>query len=129
MFQLLHVSVLWSLLLFLPSALCDNLRCYYSPNLETHEEFELVVTECPPDELCFKADGRFGNYSGLSARGCMAKRGTASRCTSSATGESVYTMSYACCDRPYCNSCTVLTAGLLSITLTLVSVAVAVGSS
>nr|XP_019934300.1 PREDICTED: sperm acrosome membrane-associated protein 4-like isoform X2 [Paralichthys olivaceus] len=127
MFQLLHVPVLWFHLLFLPSVLCDNLRCYYSPILEKEEKFELIVTECPPDELCFKADGRYGNHSALSARGCMAKRDCEQVHKHRFKG-TIYTMSYACCDGPYCNSCPIVTAGLLSITLTLVSVAVVVGS-
>ncbi|GLD69560.1 protein Bouncer-like protein [Lates japonicus] len=73
MLQLLHVAVLWFYLL-IPSLLCDNLLCYYSPILEREKTFELIVTECPPNELCFKADGHYGNHSALSARGCMAKK-------------------------------------------------------
>lgn len=126
MLQLLHVAVLWFYLL-IPSLLCDNLLCYYSPILEREKKFELIVTECPPDELCFKADGRYGNHSALSARGCMAKK-DCSQVHNIRIKGTVYVMSYACCDRPYCNSCPVVTARLLSITVTLVTVAVMAGS-
>uniref|UniRef100_A0A7N8WLN0 UPAR/Ly6 domain-containing protein n=1 Tax=Mastacembelus armatus TaxID=205130 RepID=A0A7N8WLN0_9TELE len=121
MLQLLHVAVLWFYLL--PSLLCDNLPCYYSPILEKGKIYELVVTECPPDKLCFNADGRYGNHSALSARGCMAKKD----CTQSQkirVKGTVYTMSYACCDWPYCNSCTSITTKYLPIAVTLVTVTV-----
>ncbi|XP_027128866.1 protein Bouncer [Larimichthys crocea] len=126
MLQLLHVSVLWFYLL-LPSLLCDNLYCYFSPILENEFKFELIVTVCPPDELCFKADGRYGNHSALSARGCMPKKDCSQVHSLSLRG-TVYTMSYGCCDQPYCNSCPGVTAKSLYITLTLVTVAVMVGS-
>lgn len=119
MLQLLHVAVLCFYLL--PSLLCDNLLCYYSPILEK-KTFELIVTECPPDELCFKADGRYGNHSALSARGCMAER-DCSQVHSLPLKGTIYTMSYTCCNWPYCNSCPSVTAKL-SITVALVTVAV-----
>ncbi|KAG7523319.1 hypothetical protein JOB18_043887 [Solea senegalensis] len=124
MFQFLHIFVLW---LVLPSALCANLHCYYSPILEKKEKFKLIVTECPPDELCFKADGRYGNHSALTARGCMAKK-DCSQVDEIRLKGTVYTMSYACCDGPYCNSCLVTTASLLTITMTLVTGAVMAGN-
>ncbi|XP_042268188.1 protein Bouncer-like isoform X1 [Thunnus maccoyii] len=123
MLQLLHIAVLWFHLL--PSLLCDNLRCYYSPVLEKEISFELIVTECPPDELCFKADGRYGNYSALSARGCMAEKDCSQVHRLRLKGI-IYTMSYACCDWPYCNSCLNVTAKL-AITVALVTVAVIAG--
>ncbi|XP_070827979.1 protein Bouncer [Chaetodon trifascialis] len=124
--QLLRVAVLWFYLL-LPSLLCDNLLCYYSPILEKEKTFEPIVTECPPDELCFKADGRYGNHSALSARGCMPKK-ACSQVHSIRLKGTVYTMSYGCCDWPYCNSCPGITASSLCITITLLTVAVLVGS-
>ncbi|XP_056243111.1 protein Bouncer-like [Seriola aureovittata] len=126
MLQVLHVSVLWFYLL-LPSLLCDNLLCYYSPILEKEETVQLIVTECPPSEHCFKADGRYGNHSALSARGCMAEK-DCSQVHKIRLRGTVYIMSYACCDKPYCNSCLAVKANLLSITVTLVTVAVMVGS-
>eukprot|EP00064_Thunnus_orientalis_P019017 superscaffoldBa00004589_g19127 len=36
-------TVLW----LLPSLLCDNLLCYFSPVLEKEEKFKLIVTERP----------------------------------------------------------------------------------
>ncbi|XP_040894875.1 protein Bouncer-like [Toxotes jaculatrix] len=126
MLQLLHVSVLW-IYLHLPSLLCDNLLCYYSPILEKEKTFKFIVTECPPDEMCFKADGRYGNHSALSARGCMAEKDCSQMHELRLKG-TVYIMSYACCDRPYCNACLVVTAKLFSITATLVTVAVMASS-
>ncbi|XP_008310643.1 uncharacterized protein LOC103380434 isoform X2 [Cynoglossus semilaevis] len=119
MSQFLQLSVLC--LHLLPSVLCDNLRCYYSPIMEKQKSFKPIVTECPPDELCFRADGRFGNHSALSARGCMAKK-DCSQVHKLRFKGSVYTMSYACCEGPYCNSCLVVRAYHLLLALTLVTV-------
>ncbi|XP_041794611.1 protein Bouncer-like [Chelmon rostratus] len=124
--QLLRVAVLW-FYLFLPSLLCDNLLCYFSPILEKEKTVELIVTECPPDELCFKADGRYGNHSALSARGCMAKK-DCSQVHSIRLKGTIYSMSYSCCDRPYCNSCPGVTARSFYFTITLLTVGVMVGS-
>ncbi|KAM7396917.1 hypothetical protein PAMP_019922 [Pampus punctatissimus] len=123
MLQLLHVSVLWFYLL--PSLLCKNLLCFYSPILEKERTFKLIVTECPPGELCFKADGRYGNHSALSARGCMAEKDCSQVHRFRIKG-TIYTTTYACCDWPYCNSCPSVIAKL-SITVALVPVAVIVG--
>ncbi|KAK5867183.1 hypothetical protein PBY51_011698 [Eleginops maclovinus] len=125
MSQLLQAPALWIYLL-LPSLLCENMRCYYSPILEKEEKFELIVTECPPDEMCFKAEGHYGNYSALSARGCMAKK-TCSRVHEIRIKGIVYTMSYGCCDSPYCNTCPGVFVQPLFITLTLMTVAVMAG--
>lgn len=103
MLQLLRVALLW-LFLLLPSLLCDNLLCYFSPLLEKEVSFEFIATECPPGDLCFKADGRFGNHSALSGRGCMARE-DCSQTHSIRYKGSVFVMSYSCCDSPYCNSC------------------------
>ncbi|XP_042352515.1 protein Bouncer-like [Plectropomus leopardus] len=126
MLQLLHVAVLW-LYLLLPSLLCDNLLCYYSPILEKEHTFELIVTECPPDELCYKGDGRYGNHSALSTRGCMAKK-DCSQVHSIRVKGTVYTMTYDCCDKPHCNSCLGIAAKSLSITVTLMTAVVMVVS-
>ncbi|XP_073327929.1 protein Bouncer [Pagrus major] len=126
MLQLLRVAVLLVYLL-LPSLLCDNLLCYYSPILEHEITFELIVTECPPDELCFKADGRYGNHSALSARGCVPKK-VCGQVKSLRLKGTVYTMTFNCCDSPYCNSCPGLDAKSLLITVTLVTVSVMTGS-
>ncbi len=126
MLHFLRVAVLW-LYFLLPSLLCDNLLCYFSPIMEKESTFELIVTECPPDELCFKADGRYGNYSALSARGCMAKK-ECSQVHSLRFKGTIYSMSYGCCDRPYCNFCPTVTAESLYITFTLLTVAVITNS-
>ncbi|XP_045892419.1 protein Bouncer isoform X3 [Micropterus dolomieu] len=126
MLQLLRVAVLWFYLL-LPSLLCDNLLCYYSPILEKEKTFELIVTECPPDEVCFKADGQYGNHSALSARGCMSTR-ECSQVHRIRLKGTVYTMTYSCCHSPYCNSGLCITAKSFYIIITLVTVAVMTGS-
>ncbi|KAM4618212.1 protein Bouncer [Polymixia lowei] len=128
-YQLLYVAALW-LVLLLPCLRCDNLLCYYSPVLENDKEesaFKLVVTECPPDELCFKADGHYGNHSALSARGCMAE-GDCDRVDSLRLKGTGYTLSYACCYWHYCNSCPRLTGKPAPLILTLAAVAVIVAS-
>ena len=126
MLQLLHVSVVWFSLL--PHMLlCENLLCLYSPFLYKGTTFELIVTECPPGELCYKADGRYGNHSALSARGCMAEK-DCSKVRKIQLKGTIYTMSYTCCDTPYCNSCPAIAANLLSTTVTLVTVAVMASS-
>ncbi|CAJ1056401.1 hypothetical protein NQZ68_038073 [Xyrichtys novacula] len=112
---------------FIPSLLCANLRCYYSPVLEKEEKFELVETECPPDELCYKADGRYGNHSALTGRGCMAKK-DCSQVHKIRLKGTIYTMSYSCCDGPYCNSSPRVEATSLYITAALMTVAVMAGS-
>lgn len=126
MSQLLHVAALWFYLL-LPSLLCDNMLCYYSPIMEKGAAFELIVTECPPDELCFKADGRYGNYSALSARGCMARE-DCSQVHSIRVRGTEYSMSYDCCDWWYCNSCPGVAANSAYITVTLLTVAMTTGN-
>ncbi|XP_060891658.1 protein Bouncer isoform X1 [Labrus mixtus] len=119
---LVRVAVLWFYLL-LPSLLCDNMMCYYSPVLEKEKKFELIATVCPPDELCFKADGRYGNHSALSARGCMAKKdcGQVHKLRLKGT---VFTMSYNCCNEAYCNSSPGMAATSLYITVTLMTLLV-----
>uniref|UniRef100_A0A3Q3J4R0 UPAR/Ly6 domain-containing protein n=1 Tax=Monopterus albus TaxID=43700 RepID=A0A3Q3J4R0_MONAL len=119
MIQLLHVVVLWFYLL--PSLTCDNLVCFFSPIVEKEKMFQLTVTECSPDKLCFMADARYGNYSALSARGCMAK-GDCSQVHSVHFKGTVYTMSYTCCDWPYCNSCLGITASSSLLFLLMVSI-------
>ncbi len=122
MLQLLRVTALWFYFL-LPTLLCDNLLCYYSPIMEKEKTFELIVTECPPEELCFKADGRYGNHSALSARGCMAEE-ECSQVHSLRFRGTIHSMSYSCCDWPYCNSCPAFTAKSLHVIFTFLTVAV-----
>ncbi|XP_047246405.1 protein Bouncer-like [Girardinichthys multiradiatus] len=100
MLQLLPVAVLC--LQLLPLLLCENLLCYFSPILEKEKKFELIVTECTPNEVCFKVLGRYGNFTALSARGCLLEKscGKQSNIRLKGTG---YVMTYSCCDWPYCN--------------------------
>ncbi|XP_019712504.1 protein Bouncer [Hippocampus comes] len=123
--QFLHVTAFFVFHL-VPYTLCGNLRCLYRPILEKEYEFQPIVTECPRGEVCYKAEGRYGNYSALSASGCMPRRVCGLQHDLSYQGV-VYTMSYSCCDRPYCNACVGLFANTLVITVTLVTVAGMVG--
>lgn len=120
MLQLLSAAVLW--LCLLPSLLCGTLPCFYRPLMEKEKMFEPIVTECPPYELCFKADGRYGNYSALSARGCVEEK-VCSQLQSVRFKGTVYSVNYACCDWPYCNSGPGISATPLSTTVTFVTVA------
>lgn len=125
MLRLLHIAVLWFAVL--PLLLCDNLHCFYSPITEKEKTSEFILTECPPDELCFKADGRYGNYSALSARGCIVA-GNCSQVHSIRLKGTIYSMSYGCCDWSYCNSHPEVTAKLISIIVALLTVAMMTGS-
>ncbi|XP_061679702.1 protein Bouncer isoform X1 [Syngnathoides biaculeatus] len=125
MWQLLQVATFFFYLV--PSGLCGNLRCFFRPILEKDYKLDPIVTECPPEEVCFKAEGRFGNFSALSAKGCLPKSVCSLEHDLSYKGV-MYKMRYACCDRPYCNSCTGLVANTFVVTVTLVTVAVMVGS-
>lgn len=125
MLKLLHITGLW-LHFLLPSVLCDNLLCFYSPMLEKDKTPEFVVTECPPSKVCFMADGRYGNHSVLSARGCMAKKDCSQKQKVHFKG-TTYTVSYSCCDQPHCNSCLNIALEPLCLTLALVTVWVMVG--
>ncbi|XP_029008689.1 protein Bouncer [Betta splendens] len=106
----------------LPSLLCGNLLCFYRPLTEKEKAFQPTLTECPPNELCFTADGRYGNHSALSAQGCVAA-GDCSRVLSTRFKGTAYATRYACCDWSYCNSCPGAAAASLSITVTLTTVA------
>ncbi|XP_047453190.1 protein Bouncer [Mugil cephalus] len=125
MLQLLLVASLW-LYFLVPPLLCGNLRCYYQPILKNGETAELILTQCPPNQLCHTADGHYGNLSALSARGCSAKRfcGRQRRYIFMGTA---YTLSYACCDRSYCNSG--VAAKPLYVIVTLMAVAAISGGS
>ena len=90
----------------LPAPLrCDTLRCFYSPVQFREQEVdsELVVTECPPSELCFKGVGHYGNYSALTFRGCMEKESCSGTGVIRLKGTE-YVLSYTCCPWPYCNA-------------------------
>ncbi|MEQ2228186.1 hypothetical protein ILYODFUR_006341 [Ilyodon furcidens] len=100
MLQLLLVAVL-CLHLLLPPLLCENLLCYFSPILEK-KKFELIVTECPPNEVCFKVLGRYGNFTAMLARGCLLEKSCGKQSNIRLKG-TVYVITYSCCDWPYCN--------------------------
>lgn len=121
MLQLPQAAVLCYLLL--PSLVCDNLRCYFSLLQLKDETVELVPTECPPEELCFKAHGRYGNQSSLTARGCMARK-DCSQVHSARVKGNIYRITYSCCERPYCNSCPGVGEETLFVTVTLLTAAV-----
>ncbi|XP_061891623.1 protein Bouncer [Entelurus aequoreus] len=118
--QLLHAAVFFYLV---PCLLCGNLRCFYRPILEKEVKYGHVVTECRPDEVCFKAEGRFGNYSALSASGCMPRKNCRWNHELPYKGV-VFTISYKCCNRLYCNACVGLKANTFSIALTLATIVV-----
>uniref|UniRef100_A0A8C6P3P8 UPAR/Ly6 domain-containing protein n=2 Tax=Nothobranchius furzeri TaxID=105023 RepID=A0A8C6P3P8_NOTFU len=119
MLQLLHVAAL-CLLLFLPSLCCENLVCHFSPILEKDKMVEPTVTECPPKQVCFEGVGRYGNYSALSARGCMLQDQCSKKVYIRLKG-TVYIMSYSCCDWPHCNSCVAVRPLLATVTLAAVA--------
>lgn len=89
--------------------LCDNMHCYYSPILEKEIPFELVEVQCPPEELCFKGDGRYGNQSVLTARGCMTEADCGQVLELRIRGVP-YDMTFHCCYWAYCNSSSKLSA-------------------
>lgn len=120
MLQLLHAALLWFYFL-LPPLLCDSLLCYYSPVLEKEKIFELIVTECPPNEMCFKAVGRYGNYTALTTRGCMLEDDCSHEDSIRLKG-TVYRMSYSCCGWPYCNSSPTVEPFYIIVTLVAVTV-------
>uniref|UniRef100_A0A8C6UGH2 UPAR/Ly6 domain-containing protein n=1 Tax=Neogobius melanostomus TaxID=47308 RepID=A0A8C6UGH2_9GOBI len=98
------VSVLL-IYLMLPPLLCENLRCFYSPytTQDTRRLFKVVVTECPPKQLCYKATGRYGNHSALTHHGCMLLKDCNKFKMITVSG-AIYNTSYSCCDRAYCNT-------------------------
>ncbi|XP_077372012.1 protein Bouncer isoform X1 [Festucalex cinctus] len=98
--QLLHVAVFFFLV---PSVLCGNLRCHFRPILGKGEIIDPLVTECPPDEVCYNAVGRYGTSIALTASGCMPKRDCGLERDHNFKGV-FYKMSYTCCDRPLCNT-------------------------
>ncbi|XP_038140580.1 protein Bouncer [Cyprinodon tularosa] len=100
--QLLPLAVL-CLHLLLPSSLCENLKCYFTPILEKEKKIELSVTECSPNEVCFHALGHFGNFTALSARGCLPEK-NCGKANSIRFRGAAYAMTYECCDWSYCNS-------------------------
>lgn len=90
-------------------AQCDNMHCYYSPILEKEVPFEMIAVQCPPDELCFKGDGRYGNHSVLTARGCMMEADCGQVLELRIRGVP-YDMTFHCCYWAYCNSSSKLSA-------------------
>ncbi|XP_077453651.1 protein Bouncer-like [Stigmatopora argus] len=118
--QLLHAAMF--IFCLMPVTVCGKLHCLFRPLLENDYKFEPIVTECPPGEVCFKVEARYGNYSALSGSGCLPKTVCGQERPLTYKG-AVYTMSYACCQRPYCNACVGLVANAI-ITVTLVTVAV-----
>ncbi|XP_020790982.1 protein Bouncer [Boleophthalmus pectinirostris] len=110
-----HISLLW-LYLMLPALLCKNLHCYFSPYLTAEEQgtFKLVVTECPPKEVCYKAQGRYGTHNGLVHRGCMLLEKCGQVKKISLRG-AIYNTSYSCCDWSHCNSGTGITTNFVTL--------------
>lgn len=107
--------------------LCDHLHCYYSPILEKEMPFEPIEVECPPDELCFKGDGRYGNHSVLSARGCMMEADCSQTLKLRIRGVA-YNMTFHCCYWDYCNSSPKLSVNLYAPMVTFSIIAVTVGA-
>ncbi|KAK6317776.1 protein Bouncer isoform X2 [Coregonus clupeaformis] len=98
------LSAILCVSLLLPSLHCNNnLLCYYSPIMYRNKTFDLILSECPPAELCMTGNGRYGNHSALSARGCMAPTDCGQAHPLPLKG-TIYTMMYACCDYNYCNA-------------------------
>uniref|UniRef100_A0AAV2KY76 UPAR/Ly6 domain-containing protein n=1 Tax=Knipowitschia caucasica TaxID=637954 RepID=A0AAV2KY76_KNICA len=99
-----HMSLLW-LYLLLPSLMCENMLCYYSPysTKETQGMFKLVVTECPPKHVCYKAQGYYGAHATLTQRGCMLVESCSQGKKISLRG-AIFNTTYSCCEWNYCNS-------------------------
>ncbi|KAJ8269104.1 hypothetical protein COCON_G00117110 [Conger conger] len=97
------VCVLLGACLLLPALHCENLLCYYCPLLSTSRACDLVLTECPPQELCVTGRGHYGGRVALSTRGCMSERDCGLEHTILYRGTN-FTMTYSCCDWHYCNS-------------------------
>lgn len=91
-----------------------NLRCYYLPYTtnETEDIFKVVVTECPPEEVCYSAKGRYGMIDGLIHKGCMRLEKCDSEKMITVKGV-VYNTSYSCCDWSHCNTGTCVAANLV----------------
>ncbi|KAJ0029391.1 hypothetical protein NQD34_004388 [Periophthalmus magnuspinnatus] len=100
----------------LPTLLCKNLLCYFSPyeTLETKRMFKLVVTEFPPKEVCYKAEGRCGNHTGLTHRGCMLLK-NCSQVKKNSLRKTIYNTSYSRCDWSYCNSGTDVSTNFVTL--------------
>ncbi|XP_061138492.1 protein Bouncer [Syngnathus typhle] len=124
--QLLFVTVFFFYLM--PSTLCSNLGCLYRPLMEKDIKFQPLATECPRNEVCYKAEGRYGTHIALSSSGCMTHKVCGQERDVSYRGV-VYTLSYSCCNRAYCNACGGLFANtfVIIIIVTLVTVAEVVG--
>lgn len=86
-----------------PGVLCENLMCYFCPLTSFNKTCKHTLSECPPQQLCFTADGRFGWASLLFSKGCMTRSDCARPKTSVVRGNNV-TFTYSCCSRNYCNS-------------------------
>ncbi|XP_051726744.1 protein Bouncer-like [Ctenopharyngodon idella] len=86
-----------------PGVLCENLMCYFCPLTSFNKTCKHTLSECPPQQLCFTADGRFGWASLLFSKGCMTRSDCARSKTSVVRGNNV-TFTYSCCSRNYCNS-------------------------
>uniref|UniRef100_A0A3B3ZR74 UPAR/Ly6 domain-containing protein n=2 Tax=Periophthalmus magnuspinnatus TaxID=409849 RepID=A0A3B3ZR74_9GOBI len=111
----MHISPLL-IYLMLPTLLCKNLLCYFSlyETLETKGIFKPVVTECPPKEVCYKAEGRYGNHTGLTHRGCMLLKNCNEVKKINLRG-AIYNTSYSCCDWSYCNSGTDVSTNFVTL--------------
>ncbi|XP_062316720.1 protein Bouncer [Osmerus eperlanus] len=109
------------LCLMMPAVPGANLLCFYSYITPRNRSVELILSECPPTKLCFTADGRYGNYSALIARGCMWKA-DCSKVHPLVLRGTRFTMQYACCDYNYCNSGPRVTAYSFPLILTLLLV-------
>ncbi|XP_052008191.1 tetraspanin-33-like [Xyrauchen texanus] len=78
-------------------------KCYYCPLTAFNKTCKHVLSECPAQELCFTADGRFGRASVLFTKGCMTKSNCIRSNSSVIRGNNI-TFTYSCCDQDYCNS-------------------------
>uniref|UniRef100_A0A672IDU5 UPAR/Ly6 domain-containing protein n=1 Tax=Salarias fasciatus TaxID=181472 RepID=A0A672IDU5_SALFA len=105
------LSGILCLYFLLPSLLCENLLCYYSPIhiIGEGDPPQATATECFPNERCCQAEGYYGEHRALLKRGCMAEEDRED--TMSFMGTQ-YTMNYTCCDWEFCNSCSGIAARL-----------------
>lgn len=103
-------------LIFLPGLHCGNLHCFYCPIQLSNKPCKHVFTECLPGQQCFTANGHYGDYSGVSIKGCIPEDKCPKKGNQLIYGTNM-SLSYHCCIYNYCNSCQRSTCihGLLEI--------------
>ncbi|XP_056308478.1 protein Bouncer [Danio aesculapii] len=95
--------LLFLLLVCVPVVFPQGLRCLFCPVTALNGSCVPVVTECPVQELCYTADGRFGRSSVLFRKGCMLRTDCSRSRHEIIRGNNI-SFSFSCCGGHYCNS-------------------------